>query len=380
MEAITIKAVFDRKKEADTKSKKGLVQIRITVGRKSTYISTGIKILKNQWDKGKERVKNSRQSDTYNEIIESFLSRIGQYKNKCIKADTHFDFTRLKAILRSEGSKETFLSFVENRIKERGDIRESTRKVHLSAYKTLRNFGYIKDFVDLTFANIRLFDDWLHNHGDLRQTTIWGRHKFLKSYINEAIRFGKIDKSPYIGFKTERGKSEEGRYITEEEMKKIIHCNLPKSLEKVRDLMIVEFYTGLAVSDLMHFDFSKIEEVNGHKALLDTRKKTEEMFYIMLFPPVLSVLEKYENKLPTMTQQQYNLRMKIVAEYAGLNKPAIASHWLRRGYGMMLINKGVSLEVVSRSLGHTSIRTTETAYAKLLGSTVIEVLANVRLE
>jgi len=89
------------------------------------------------------------------------------------------------------------------------------------------------------------------------------------------------------------------------------------------------------------------------------------------------VLEKYGNRLPTMTMQQYNMRMKIVAEYAGVNKPSIASHWLRRGYGMMLINKGVPIEVVSKSMGHSSIRTTEATYAKLLNSTVIDTLAKV---
>jgi len=163
-------------------------------------------------------------------------------------------------------------------------------------------------------------------------------------------------------------------------MRRIMACDyLPVSLEKVRDLMIVEFYTGLAVSDLMSFDFSKVEEINGHKVLLDTRKKTEERFYILLFQPVIAVLEKYNNKLPTMTMQQYDVRMKIVAEYAGIDKPNIASHWLRRGYGMMLINKGVPIEVVSKSLGHSSIKTTEASYAKILGATVVDVLSKVEV-
>jgi len=44
---------------------------------------------------------------------------------------------------------------------------------------------------------------------------------------------------------------------------------------------------------------------------------------------------------------------------------------------MMLINKGVPIEVVSKSMGHSSIRTTEATYAKLLNSTVIDTLAKV---
>lgn len=378
MKAITIKVVFDRKGVANTKDKKGLVQIRVTIERKQTFVTTGIKVFKNQWDAGKERVKNSMQSAAYNAVIDDYINRIVEYWDKCAKQDSVFDFERMKSMLRSDAD-ETFISFMERRIKERCDIRESTRKAHLSVCNIIREYGKIVNFEDLTFASIRMLDDWMHRRR-MRQTTAWSKHKILKSYINEAIKFGKIDKSPYTLFKIERGKSEEGRYITEEEMHKIMDCTLPFTLEKVRDLMIVEFYTGLSVSDLMCFDFSKIEEVNGHKALIDTRKKTEERFYIFLFSPVLHILEKYDNKLPSMTMQQYNMRMKIVAQYAGIDKPRIASHWLRRGYGMMLLNKGVPLEVVSKSLGHSSIRTTENTYAKLLQSTVIDVLSKADIE
>lgn len=378
MKTITIKTVFDRKKVADNKKNKGLVQIRITVDRKTYYVSTGIKVLKNQWDTGKERVKNSMQSDAYNKIIDDYLNNIIAFRDKSAKEDMNFDFERLKEILKGDVS-ETFLSFMERRITERGDIRGVTRKSHLSAFRLVKEFGRIVYYSDLTFENIRLFDDWLHNRG-IKQTTIWGRHKILKTYINEALKFDKINKNPYISFKADRGKSEDGRYITEDEIQKIMNCVIPSSLEKVRDMMIIEFYTGLAVSDLMSFDFSNIIEINGHKALLDARKKTNEQFYILLFQPVLKVLEKYSNKLPTMTMQQYNMRMKVIAEYAGIGKPNIASHWLRRGYGMMLINKGVPLEVVSKSMGHSSIRTTEAIYAKLLNSTVIDALAKVELK
>lgn len=375
METITVKAVFDRKNVADAKTRKGLVQVRVTMNGKSAFVSTGVKLLKNQWDAGGERVRNSLQADEYNGIISSYLTKILRYRDECAKSGTPFDFGRMRSRLLSN-EKGTFIDFMERRMRERGDIRESTRKAHLSLLRVVREFGGIVDFGDLTFANVRLFDDWLHRRG-LRQTTIWGRHKILKSYVAEAMKFGLLDRNPYLGLRIERGRSEEGRYVSEAEMRAVMECALPASLENVRDLMVVEFYTGLAVSDLMSFDFSKVEDVNGHKALLDTRKKTDERYYIVLFPPVLSVLEKYGGKLPVMTMQQYNMRIKVVAEYAGLDKPHIASHWLRRGYGMMLLNRGVPLEVVSKSLGHTSVKTTEATYAKLLGRTVVDVLAGV---
>lgn len=70
-----------------------------------------------------------------------------------------------------------------------------------------------------------------------------------------------------------------------------------------------------------------------------------------------------------MTNQQYNMRLKIVAESAGIDKK-ISSHWLRRSTGMFLLNNGFSIEVVAKVLGHKNIQTTQKAYAHILNKTV----------
>ena len=126
----------------------------------------------------------------------------------------------------------------------------------MSACNILREFGKIRYFSDLTVENITLFDEWLHEKG-CAQTTIYGRHKVLKTYINEAVNFERIATSPYSKFRTEHGKGKEGRIVKEEDIKKIQECDLPKSLEKIRDLAVVQFYTGLAYSDLMKFRLFK---------------------------------------------------------------------------------------------------------------------------
>ena len=63
------------------------------------------------------------------------------------------------------------------------------------------------------------------------------------------------------------------------------------------------------------------------------------------------------------------MRLKLVAQAAGIERP-IASHWGRRTCGMYLLNNGFSMEVVAKVLGHSSIRTTEAIYAKILDRSV----------
>ena len=64
------------------------------------------------------------------------------------------------------------------------------------------------------------------------------------------------------------------------------------------------------------------------------------------------------------------MRLKVLADAAGVDKP-ISSHWARHTCGMLLLNKGVSMEVVAKILGHSSIKTTERVYAKVLRKTVV---------
>jgi integrase/recombinase XerD len=49
----------------------------------------------------------------------------------------------------------------------------------------------------------------------------------------------------------------------------------------------------------------------------------------------------------------------------GENLSRVSPHTLRRTYGSDLLNRGVRIEVVSAQLGHSSVKITEKAYAKL---------------
>lgn len=87
-----------------------------------------------------------------------------------------------------------------------------------------------------------------------------------------------------------------------------------------------------------------------------------------------AILAKYGGRLPHMSNQQYNLRLKVVAEACGINRP-VASHWGRRTCGMLLLNDGMPIEIVARVLGHSDIRTTQAAYARILDRTVARAFA-----
>lgn len=195
-------------------------------------------------------------------------------------------------------------------------------------------------------------------------------HKRLKRYLHEAMKFGMLDADPYIGLHFERGKFEKRKYLTENELEIIRSCKINvQAIARVRDLFLFQCYTGLAYADFEKFDFEKdVEERNGKYIVADRRKKTNEDYKIVLLTPAIEILKKYDYKLPIISNQKYNVSLKVVAQYAGIDKN-ITTHMGRHTFAVFALNNGVPIEVVAKMLGHTNIRTTQ-IYAKVLNSEV----------
>lgn len=360
--------VFDRKKTASKKTT-GLIQVEVLFQRRRKFISTGVKVYSDQWN---DKVYITRRSDmmTLNERIESVKNNVDIYINKVTENGEAFTFEGLEAWLEIGKEKaRTFVEWVEERIESRQDIRESSRHAQRKLVGSLRDFGLIVTFSDVTKANIMRYDDYLRSRG-LKQTTVWSYHKTLKTYINDAITHELLEHNPYASLKLDHGRSEWGRYLSAEDVERIERAVMPtESIAHVRDLFLVQCYTGLSYSDLMSVDFRQTEVVDGVTMLSNQRNKTGVLYTTVLLPKTLDILERYGYELPRMSNTQYNLRLKVVADAAGIDKP-IASHYGRRTCGMLLLNEGFPIEVVSRVLGHTSIRTTQECYARILDRTV----------
>jgi integrase/recombinase XerD len=67
--------------------------------------------------------------------------------------------------------------------------------------------------------------------------------------------------------------------------------------------------------------------------------------------------------LPVISNVDYNRYLKVIAQAAGIDKP-ISTHWGRHTAAMYWLNHGIPLEVVSRCLGHSSTRITQSTYAR----------------
>lgn len=364
----TTRIIFDRKKTA-SKEKHALVQIEIMYARKRKYLTTGVKVYKDQWN-DRAHVINRPDMLALNQRIDEIKARIDNYINELVKKGQQFDFDTFTRWMEADNTRKvSFIDWLEERIETRPDIAESTRKTERKIVGALRDFGLIVSFDELTQVNVSKFCDWLQAKG-IRQTTQWSYHKTLKTYIREAMRSELIDRDPYANIKIDRGKSEWGKYLTAEEVELIERTPMPtESIARVRDLFLIQCYTGLAYADLMAADFTQTEEVDGTLMLVSERKKTNVRYTTVLLPKTIEILKRYNYRLPRISNVQYNMRLKVLADAAGISKP-IASHYGRRTCGMLLLNDGFPIEIVAKVLGHTNIKTTQDAYARIIDKTV----------
>lgn len=373
--------VFDRKKISSEK-RKGLIQIEVRYEKKRKWISTGIKVFKDQWH-DKRYIVNSLDSDELNERLFFCKEKIDSYFNSLMEKGITFSWDDFDIFLKrmdTSTSSETFIDYVARRIEERNDIKPSTKANHRKLLTSLDEFGKILYFSDLTKSNVADYYNFLLGKEviiqgkvqKLKLTTTSSYMKFLKVYINDAIQHDKLDKNPCNGLKVKRGSAENGRWLSLEELSRIENIeNIPSSLKIIRDLFLIQCYTGMAYTDLMDFSPEKLTEIDGVTVLSGKRKKSGESYVTVIYPTLKNLLDKYNYNIPKRTNQSYNRALKILSMACNIDKP-LATHWARRTCGMLMLNKGYSIEVVAKVLGHSDIKTTQQCYAKILDRTVID--------
>lgn len=369
--------VYDRKKKSSS-GKEASVELRITYERKQKYMTTGVRLLPKNWKRG---IATGRlDAPQINETLELLMKDVRKVVNEmvlegCICID---EIPNRLERMKREGV--TFIEFAEERA--------TVRKYGLSAdsmqryerfMRFFKKWGRIVYFSDITDKNILALDEWLSGK-NMKPSSRWNNyHRFLNSFILDAIEEGHLVRNPYkrVAIKKESSKGGIGKYLTVDEFSLIENAKMPNAcLERVRDLFVFQTYTCLSYVDLAAFDCEKIREIGGKRVYVGNRGKTGQEFTFLLLKPALRVLDKYNGKLPIISNVKYNDYLKRMAFYAGVERPNISTHWARHTGATLLLNKGgVDMEVVAKVLGHSSTKITRSVYAKLLDETVVDAMS-----
>ena len=359
-----ISIVYDRKHQA-SQEKAAAVEVRVSYDYKKTYFATGVSVRPQEWRNGK--VLKRLDMNELNERIDNVYKEVSSKCDEMMKAKC-FSLDNLKAAVNhAYKPKADMWEWIRNRIAER-PLAPATKKQHYSAMAVIESLGIFRTWSDLTLANLNRFDEHLHNAG-LTQVTVYTYHKRLKPYLRDAVIYGIIAHSPYERFRTPQGQSKRIRYLTAEECNKLESATMPNEiLQATRDLWLFQRYTGLAYADLKSLTEENFVQQNGSTYIISKRAKNSSPIAIKLIARAMEIYDKYNHHLPIVCLEVYNQRLKLVAVYAGINKP-LTSHMARHTFATQALHQGVRIEVVSKMLAHADIQTTQ-IYAKVLAEDI----------
>jgi site-specific recombinase XerD len=169
-------------------------------------------------------------------------------------------------------------------------------------------------------------------------------------------------------------------YLTEEEINTMMEKQFStERLNRIKDIFLFSCFTGLAFADVASLRKSDINFVmSGEKWILTKRQKTNSICNIPLLPPAEYIISKYENDpiclntgklLPVSSNQKTNAYLKEIAAICGIDKE-LTFHIARHTFATTVtLTNGVSIESVSKMLGHKNLRTTQ-HYAKIIDKKV----------
>ena len=338
--------VFNRRHTA-TATKEAAVELRVSYKKGQKFMATGIKLLPKHWHKG--TVVNRADAVEINKTLDQLVIDVRKVILQMMEEGNIDIFSIPDRLNRLRVSDISFLDFCEKRAEVRRFGKSSDSKARYARFmKKFREWNGIQDWSDITEEKIIEFEHHLTAKG-MKAYSRWNNyHRFLNSFILDAVSERLLRRNPYkwVNINKEKSSSGLGKHLTPEEFQRVKNVELvTESMQKVRDVFVFQTYTCLAYVDLAAFDPKKIQEVKGMKVYVGKRGKTKETFTIPLVKPALDILAKYKNKLPIISNVKYNEYLKVVAQAAGIDKP-ISSHWARHTGATLLLNSGIDMRIV----------------------------------
>ncbi|MEE1963880.1 site-specific integrase [Allomuricauda taeanensis] len=388
-----VSLLFYLRKYKQDRIGRSTIYVRITIDGKRAEFSTRRKVHPSTWDAAYGKVLGFSQEVRQ---LNSYLSKI--------RTDLYLHADKLRGrdqALTAVSLKESYLGldrpskmlleiFQEHNDRVNELIgkdfaagtaeRYKTAKSHLSEYlrRELRKKDIPVQHVDHAF--ISGFEYYLKTKRKCSHNTAIKYVVNFKKIIRIAYANGWITKDPFANWKA-RLKNVEREFLTNEELQQLMdHPFTNERLEHVRDCFVFCCFTGLAYADvkkLTHDDF--VIGIDGDLWINTRRTKTNTKSNIPVLPTALMILEKYEHSsllvdkkvLPVLTNQKMNAYLKEIADLSGIKKH-LTTHLARHTFATTVtLSNGVSIESVSKMLGHKSLRTTQ-HYAKILNRKVSE--------
>ena len=382
-DGITVSSILDDRKE--NKNGSYPVKIRVTFKRVRKYYSTGKMLSVDDWG----RLPNTR-SHELGEIRKDIENSFSLVKANVIalaeKGEFTFDALNVR-LSRNAGDtiNAAFQVKIDSLLKEE---RIGTMLYYGNILKNVEKFGGKQiqfDYIKVEW--LRRFEKFLLK--DKNHTTVGMHMRAIRAMMNLARKSGAIKESQYpFGKDRYEIKTGEGRKkaLTLEQIAQILKYEDGKDTERYRDIWFFMYLcNGINTADLVRLKYKNI--VDGEICYVrqktanttNTIKEikaiiTPEMQRIMdrwgnppspdslIFPLIKPTDDPLIHKKRTKDlTKRINEHMKVIGEKFGID--GISTYTARHSYATVLKRSGANIAYISESLGHNSLKTTESYLA-----------------
>jgi integrase/recombinase XerD len=239
----------------------------------------------------------------------------------------------------------------------------TTQKTYITISRQFLTFAG-KELQEVKLEDILLWLESFQLRGK-SQNTINNKLAAIKSLFSFGVKTGYLANNPASMIKTIKAKDAlNERILQADEVKNLINV---ASNERDRSILILLYILGLRISELVGLNWSDFQPTKesvtvtifgkGHKTrtLLITQTLWSELKQLPRSDKTEAVfLSRFGNRLD---RHAIHRLIKKAVEKAGIN-PHTSAHWLRHAHACHSLNNGAGIDLLMKSLGHSSLAVT----------------------
>lgn len=342
-------------------NKTSAIRLRYYVkSEKQTFVySTGISIDPKNWNKENRMPKAKAGAAGFE--LKQITSQLNRYVEELHTSINNIEFED-KPVTREELKKRlnqrfkhvfvkktTLIDHLDAFIEEKVSFGKYQNRT-IDKYNALKNkIIYFKKDAKLTDINKKFMIDFInflrlkHNMTDITLNRNIG---YLKTFL-KWCRYSGIKLDETYNQVTVSTRDADHVHLSKEQVQILEDLSLNKTLNKYRELFLIGVYSGQRFSD--YTVFKKSDVVNGR--IEKRAEKTDYKSYIPISKKLEKLLNKWEWRLPKVSNQKFNQNIKKVCKIAGFTNEVTKTTYIG--------NKKIeSIEPFYKRVGsHTARRT-----------------------
>lgn len=364
------------------------IHLRFTRGSKIRCVSTGTAIVPTAWDAQNRRI--IIQNEEPQEIQYRIDSLLAEYHKRLkrleiLEADITLDNLLERNGRKNDGTTAEYFAQAITRQQEQGKINTAT-KYRFTQVSLQKALPPSLRFDELTLAHLHGLEQKLHEAG-CTSNSIATKISVLKAVYNKALadKVFICKENPFITYKVGRLWTQtRKRAVHKEDVQRLMQAELPTThspyMEFARDIFLFSYFTaGINFKDIATLRHDNIE---GSRVYY-TRHKTGKQLSCPLTVQARQIIAKYtteeadsdqyvfpilDRKIHRTEQQMHNRMHKVLVHVnKGLRewsrllglKTTLTTYVARHTFASVLKRSGVNVALISESLGHSDLSTTQ---------------------